>query len=159
VTALHRRAALLWLCVGLLCVSVAACRAPGEPPTNPGLGEYRDIIRRESDSTHTALASARLVIRTAATAGLPDTYARVTLRSLHGDLENVAIDLKQITPPPAAATAQHRLLVIAERDGALVARLQHHWADAALRQQVLGHVTRDADEIDRKLGDQLLEKG
>jgi hypothetical protein len=145
----------LWLCVSLLCGAAAACRAPGEPPTHPGVGEYRDIIRREADSTQTALASATLVIHDANAAGLPETYARVTLRSLDGDLRNVVIDLKQITPPPAAAAAQYRLEAIAQHDGALISRLEHHWSNRRLRSLVLDRVARDADEIDTKLSNQL----
>ena len=120
------------------------------------MGEYRDIIRRESDSTHTALATAKLLIHTAATAGLPGTYARVTLRSLERRPRERRRRSRQITPPAAAATAQRRLLVIAERDGTLVSRLQHDWTDRALRRRVLDQVSRDADEIDGTLGDQLL---
>jgi hypothetical protein len=149
----HR--ASLWLCVGLLCGSAVACRAPGEPPTHPGVGEYRDIIRREAGSTQTALASAKLVIDDANAAGLPETYARVTLRSLDGDLRNVVIDLRQITPPPTAAAAQHRLAAIAQHNGALIARLEHHWTDRPLRRLVLDRVARDADEVGTKLSNQL----
>jgi hypothetical protein len=149
----HR--ASLWLCVSLLCGSGVACRAPGEPPTHPGVGEYRDIIRREAGSTRTALASATLVIDDANAAGLPGTYARVSLRSLDGDLRNVVIDLRQITPPPAAAAAQDRLAAIAQRDGVLIGRLEHDWTDRPLRRLVLGRVAHDADEIDSKLSKQL----
>ena len=110
------------VCVGI-CLLATACRAPGEPPTHPDLGVYRDIIRRESDSTHTALATARLLVTTARTQGLPETYARVTLRGAVGDLDHVVTDLHEITPPPAELRPQRRLAAIAVGDAALLARL------------------------------------
>ena len=146
-------------CVVLLCVTVcsfaAACRAPGEPPAHPGVGAYRDIIRREADSVHTALATTRLLVLTAQTRGLPATYARVTLRQVVGDLEHVVIDLGKITPPRAEVAPQARLAAIADRDATLLARLQHAWSDRALRTLVLHVVVRHADELDGKLDQEL----
>jgi hypothetical protein len=138
--------------VGLL---AAACRAPGEPPRHPDVGVYRDIIRREADSTHTALATVKLLVTTARTQGLPSTYARVTLRSVVGDLDHVVIDLREITPPHAAIRPQHRLATIAAHDAQLVAQLEHHWSDRALRARVLQQVDRQAAELDTKLVDEL----
>jgi hypothetical protein len=144
------------LLVGVgLCLLVTACRAPGEPPAHPDVGVYRDIIRREADSTHTALATARVVIATAQTQGLPGTYARVTLRTAVGDLDHVSTDLGEIDPPPASIRPQARLRSIARQDATLIGRLQHHWSDHALRARTLRQVTRDADELDGSLDDQL----
>jgi hypothetical protein len=142
------------LCVGI-CLLATACRAPGEPPAHPDVGVYRDIIRRESDSTHTALATARLLVTTARTQGLPGTYARVSLRSIVGDLEHVVTDLREITPPPAEKRPQRRLATIAAGDGALLARLEHHWNDRALRARALQQVSRHADELDNRLDREL----
>jgi hypothetical protein len=142
----------LALAVGLL---AAACRAPGEPPRHPDVGVYRDIIRREADSTHTALATAKLLIATAQTQGIPGTYARVTLRSVVGDLGHVVIDLQEITPPHASIAPQHRLATIATHDAQLLAQLEHHWNDRALRARVRQQVDRDAAELDNSLDDEL----
>ncbi|HEV7564977.1 MAG TPA: hypothetical protein VGO31_03340 [Microbacteriaceae bacterium] len=138
-----------------LCFLTTACRAPGEPPTHPGTGVYRDLIRRETDSAHTALATTKLLIRTAQTQGLPQTYARVTLRSISGDLRNVVVDLNQIHPPTAAIKPQGRLSTIAAQDAVLVTLLQRHWDDRALQTAVLRQVGRHADEIANILSAQL----
>jgi hypothetical protein len=138
-----------------VCLLAAACRAPGQPPRHPDVGVYRDIIRRESDSTHTALATAKLLVATAQTQGLPGTYARVTLRSVVGDLGHVVVDLREITPPPAAIRPQRRLATIAAGDARLLEQLQHRWSDRALRARVLRQVGRDADELDNTLDDEL----
>ena len=144
-------------CIGI-CLLATACRAPGEPPAHPDVGVYRDIIRRESDSTHTALATARLLVTTARTQGLPGTYARVSLRSVVGDLDHVVTDLHEITPPPAEMRPQRRLAAIAAGDAALLARLEHHWDDRALRARVLQQVGRHADELDNTLDSELQGK-
>jgi hypothetical protein len=144
----------LLVCVGL-CLLATACRAPGEPPAHPDVGVYRDIIRREADSTHTALATAHLLIVTSQRQGLPDTYARVTLRTAVGDLQHVVTDLGEIAPPPASIRPQARLRTIARQDAALLARLQHHWGDHALRARTLRQVVRHADELDGSLDDRL----
>jgi hypothetical protein len=144
----------LLLCVAV-CSLAAACRAPGEPPAHPGIGAYRDIIRREADSTHTALATTKLLVLTAQTQGVPATYARVTLRDVVGDLNHVVIDLEQITPPRAEIAPQSRLATIAVRDATLVARLQHAWSDRSLRILVLHVVARHADELDHTLDAEL----
>jgi hypothetical protein len=149
-----RTARLLAVAVAI-CLLAAACRAPGEPPRHPDVGVYRDIIRREADSTHTALATAKLLIATTQTQGLPSTYARVTLRSVVGDLHHVVIDLHEITPPPPAIRPQHRLATIATLDAQLLAQLEQHWSDSALRAHVLRQVGRHADELDTTLDDEL----
>lgn len=146
-----RRARTLSLLLGLIVLVATACRAPGQPPRHPDVGVYRDVIRREADSTHTALATARILITTADTQGLPGTYARVTLRSMATDLRHVVVDLNEIRPPAGARLPQKRLTTIASQDAILLKQLQHHWDDHALRQQTLRQVTRHANEIERKL--------
>jgi hypothetical protein len=141
--------------LGLVALLGAGCRAPGEPPAHPGAGVYRDIIRRETDSAHTALATARILIATAEKRGLPATYARVTLRSVVGDLRHVVIDLRQISAPARARAPQRRLTAIAGGDATLLARLQHDWGDLALQKRALRRVTRHADEIDHTLATRL----
>jgi hypothetical protein len=138
-----------------VCLCTAACRAPGEPPRHPTTGAYRDIIRREADSTHTALATARLLIATAQTQGVPGTYARVTLRSVVGDLDHVVVDLREITPPDAAIGPQHRLAAIAADDAELLGQVEHHWNDHALRASASQQVDRHADELDTTLENEL----
>jgi len=152
----HRpRMGALGVLLGLVALLGSACRAPGEPPSHPGVGVYRDIIRRESDSTHTALATARLLIATSEAQGLPATYARVTLRNVVGDLQHVVVDLNQITPPAQARGAQTRLNAIARGDAILLAQLEHRWGDHRLQRQALGQVARHAEEIDRTLDPRL----
>jgi hypothetical protein len=141
--------------LGLVVVLGVACRAPGEPPAHPSVGVYRDVIRRETDSTHTALATARILISAAEKHGLPATYARVTLRSVVGDLQHVVVDLDQIRAPARAKAPQSRLMAIAHGDAILLAHLQHHWGDRVLQRQVLHQVTQHADEIDHKLASRL----
>jgi hypothetical protein len=145
----------LGVLLALVALLGAACRAPGEPPRHPDAGVYRDIIRREADSTHTALATAGILISTSAKHGLPATYARVTLRSLVGDLQHVVVDLNQIRPPSQARAPQMRLNAIARGDATLLAQLQHHWSDRRLRRQVLRQVDSHAEEIDRTLAGRL----
>jgi hypothetical protein len=154
VTARRIGARALVLCLGL-CLLATACRAPGEPPSHPDKGVYRDIIRREADSTRTALATVSLLIGTARRDGLPATYARVTLRSMVGDLQHVVTDLGEIDPPRTAARPQRRLRAIAAQDAVLFARLQQHWSDRALQGQVLRQATRQGHELDTSLEDQL----
>jgi hypothetical protein len=141
--------------LGLVVLLGVACRAPGEPPTHPDVGVYRDIIRRETDSTHTALATARVLISAAEKQGMPATYARVTLRSVIGDLQNVVVDLDQIRAPARAEVPQRRLRAIAHVDAILLTHLQHHWGDLVLQRRVLHQVTQHADEIDHKLAPRL----
>lgn len=141
--------------LGIVALLGAACRAPGEPPTHPGTGVYRDIIRREADSTHTALATARILIATSEAHGLPATYARVTLRNVVGDLQHVVVDLNQISPPAQARAAQERLNAIARGDAILLAHLERSWGDRRLQRRALGQVARHADEIDANLDPRL----
>lgn len=150
-----RRTRALSATLGLVALLGTACRAPGEPPHHPDVGVYRDIIRREADSTHTALTTARILISTSDTQGLPATYARVSLRSVVGDLQHVVVDLDQIHPPSRASKAQARMNAIAIGDAILLAQLQHHWGDRRLRQRALRQVTRHADEIVRSLDSRL----
>lgn len=149
------RAARMLAVAVAVCLLAAACRAPGEPPSHPDVGVYRDIIRRETDSTHTALATAKLLITTAQAQGIPSTYARVTLRSVVGDLDHVVVDLHEITPPQPAIRPQQRLATIAAHDAQLLAQLQHHWSDSILRTHVLQQVGRHADELDTTLDEEL----
>lgn len=145
----------LWVTLGLVALLGAACRAPGEPPTHPDVGVYRDIIRREADSTHTALATARILISAREAQGLPATYARVTLRSIVSDLQHVVVDLSQINPPVRARKPQARLNAIARDDAMLLTRLQRRWSDRALQIRVLQRVTQDAAEIAQTLANRL----
>jgi hypothetical protein len=138
-----------------VCLPAASCRAPGTPPRHPTVGVYRDIIRREADSTHTALATARLLITTARIKGLPDTYVRVTLRGIVGDLQNVATDLHEITPPPRAGRPQQRLAQIAAGDARLLAQVEQRWSEADVRARSVQQVSRDIAELDTTLSKEL----
>ncbi|MDX6596479.1 MAG: hypothetical protein QOE87_366 [Gaiellales bacterium] len=140
--------------VAIVLVAVA-CRTPGQPPTRPTQGEYRDIIRRELDSAGSALASGELVLRYVEARRLPDTYAAVTLRQAANDLRKVAQDLGEIQSPQRATRAQARLRAICRRDGRSLTIIHTHLDDLRQRRRVRIAITRDARVLVEQLGKQL----
>jgi hypothetical protein len=133
----------------------AACRAPGEPPQRPAQGEYQDVIRRELESTRSALATSQLLLRYLNADRVPGTYAAVLLRQVANDLRKVAQDLGQIQPPARAARAHARLLALSKRDGHLLANLHRHLGDQKRRRLVRATVGKDADLVEKQLTAQL----
>ena len=138
----------------LLALVACACRAPGEPPHRPAPGEYRDLIRRELDSVHSALVTVRITLDFYAHDRLPTTYAKVVVRQARRDLEDAVVDLRQVIPPVGARKGQARLLVIARRDWVLFDDLGDHWT-ASGRARVLGIAAIDANTVSGTLSNAL----
>jgi hypothetical protein len=139
----------------LVAFTTAACRAPGNPPQRPAQGEYQDIVRRELDSAGSALATSELVLRYVQADRVPRTYAQVVLRQAANDLRKVAQDLRQMHPPPRAASAQARLLLICGRDGTALRSLRAHLSDSSRRLRIRSQIAKDADLLDTDLSTQL----
>lgn len=114
----------------VLALAATACRAPGRPPGHPDDATYRDLIRREVSTAGSALGSAELVLAQARAGKITVTYAEVGLRQSADDLDGVATDLTEVTPPSARAAAQRRLDSIATHDGALLRSIADRWPDA-----------------------------
>jgi hypothetical protein len=112
----------------VLALTATACRAPGEPPLHPNDATYRDLIRREVSTTSSALGSAELLLAQARAGQLTITYAQVGLRQSADDLDGVATDLAEVTPPAGRAVAQQRLSAIVANDRVLLRTIADHWA-------------------------------
>jgi hypothetical protein len=112
----------------VLALTATACRAPGEPPLHPNDATYRDLIRRELSTTSSALGSAELLLAQARTGQLTITYAQVGLRQSADDLDGVATDLAEVTPPAGRAVAQQRLGTIVAKDRLLLRTIADHWS-------------------------------
>jgi hypothetical protein len=133
----------------------AGCRAPGEPPSHPGQGEYQDLIRREVDAAGSALSTCVLVLRYEDQDRVPAPYSRVVLRQAANDLRKVSQDLSQITPPPRAARAQAALLAITRRDRSRLDHLAGDPNNASRRHAVRAALSADTATIDNHLTSQL----
>jgi hypothetical protein len=114
----------------VLALTATACRAPGEPPLHPNDATYRDLIRREVSTTSSALGSAEVLLAQARAGQLTITYAQVGLRQSADDLDGVATDLAEVTPPAGRAVAQQRLGAIVANDRVLLRTIADHWAGA-----------------------------
>jgi hypothetical protein len=109
-------------------LAATACRAPGEPPLHPDNATYRDLIRREVATASSALGSGELLLAQARAGKITMTYAEVGLRQTADDLDGVATDLAQVTPPAGRATAQRHLRAIVANDRVLLRAIADHWA-------------------------------
>jgi hypothetical protein len=142
--------------VVVLALLASACRAPGEPPTHPGRGEYQDLIRRELASLQTAQSSTRLLLRYAARGDIPGNYGIVVLRQNATDLSGIVTDLREVQPPGHFAPAHHRLLRLAQRDATLVDRLTHAWNNDPLKLHARKTLGDDADTVTQTLEPELV---
>ena len=113
-----------------LALAVTACRAPGQPPHHPDDATYRDLIRREVATAGSALGSAELLLAQARAGKITMNYAEVGLRQTADDLDGVATDLAQVTPPAGRLAAQQRLGAIVANDRVLLRAIADHWAGA-----------------------------
>lgn len=111
-----------------LALAATACRAPGEPPLRPTDPTYRDLIRRELSTASSALGSAELLLAQARAGKITITYAEVGLRQSADDLDGVATDLAQVTPPVGRVAAQQHLRTIVAKDRVLLRTIADHWA-------------------------------
>jgi hypothetical protein len=111
-----------------LALAATACRAPGEPPIHPNGATYSDLIRREVATASSALGSAELLLAQARAGKITMTYAEVGLRQTADDLDGVATDLAQVTPPVGRVAAQGRLRAIVANDRVLLRTIADHWA-------------------------------
>jgi hypothetical protein len=137
--------ALLVLGLLVLAIAAAGCRAPGEPPSHPDRGAYRDLMRREVGAAESALASGELTLRYLDERRLPRAYARVMLRQAANDLRKVGQDLGEVTPPAAVARAHARMATLTRRDQQLLERLDS--SNRADRQTVRTALARDAGTL------------
>jgi hypothetical protein len=142
--------------VAIAVVLVASgCRAPGEPPSHPAQGEYRDLIRREVDAAGSALSTCVLVLRYVDQDRVPAQYSRVVLRQAANDLRKVAQDLSQITPPPRAARAHVSFLAITRRDRHRLDHLAGEPNNTSARHAVRAALSADAATLHNHLTQQL----
>ena len=134
-----------------LALAATACRAPGQPPRHPDDATYRDLIRREVATAGSALGSAELVLAQARAGKITVTYAEVGLRQSAADLDGVATDLAEVTPPAGRAAAQRRLDAIASHDGALLRSIADRWPGAKAVTRAQARAAAD----DRRVGGSL----
>jgi hypothetical protein len=136
-----------------LALAAPACRNPGNPPRHPGTGEYQDLMRREVSSAESALATAGLVLRELDRDSLTKTYAGVALRQAASGLEEVGLDLGDVTPPADLARPHRRLTALVEHDRTLIEGAADE--PAARRARLARRLLGDADEVGKQLADQL----
>jgi hypothetical protein len=136
------------LAIIALCSAVAtSCTAPGEPPANPDIAAYKDLIRRELSTTTSALATMQLTLNYADRNRITQTYATTITHQSQADLTRVATDLDQITPPPKYRAAHHQLRSLASRVADQLATLSDHW-DETTRTQELHALNGESKTID-----------
>jgi hypothetical protein len=136
------------LAIIALCSAVAtSCTAPGEPPANPDIAAYKDLIRRELSTTTSALATMQLTLNYADRNRITQTYATTITHQSQADLTRVATDLDQITPPPKYRAAHHQLRSLASRVADQLATLSDHW-DETTRAQELHALNGESKTID-----------
>jgi hypothetical protein len=138
------RVGLALLCAALV-VTAVGCRAPGEPPSHPDQGAYRDLIRRELGAAQSALGTSVLTLRYLDDGRVPRAYGRVMLRQAANDLRKVAQDLGEVTPPAGVAATQTRMLRLTLRDQRLLERLDA--GSPAGRRAARGALSTDADTL------------
>ena len=139
----------------ILALAATACRAPGEPPLHPNDATYRDLIRREVSTTSSALGSAELLLAQARAGQLTITYAQVGLRQSADDLDGVAIDLAEVTPPTGRAVAQQRLRAIVARDRVLLRTIADRRAGTHALARAQAHAAADQQRVNGPLSKML----
>jgi hypothetical protein len=132
-----------WL---LLASLSTGCSAPGEPPPQPGVAAYHDVIRRELSTARSALATMQLTLADANHDRITQTYATTITHQAQADLTRVATDLNQITPPSRYTHANHLLRTIAHRAAHQLAALITHW-DTSSRTQELRQLNHQSTAI------------
>jgi hypothetical protein len=130
-----------------LALAATACRAPGEPPSHPSDATYRDLIRREVATAGSALGSAELLLAQARAGKITMTYAEVGLRQTADDLDGVATDLAQVTPPVGRVIAQQRLRAIVANDRVLLRAIADHWAGTQALARAQARAATDQERI------------
>jgi hypothetical protein len=138
-----------------LALAATACRAPGEPPLHPDNATYSDLIRREVSTASSALGSAELLLSQARSGKITMTYAEVGLRQSADDLDGVATDLAQVTPPAGRVAAQQRLRAIVANDRVLLRTIADHWAGAQALARAQAHAATDQKRISGPLSNTL----
>lgn len=136
-------------------VAATACRAPGEPPRHPDDATYRDLIRREVATAGSALGSAELLLAQARAGKITTTYAEVGLRQTADDLDGVATDLAQVTPPVGRVAAQQRLRAIVANDRVLLRAIADHWAGAQALVRAQARAATDQERLSGPLSNAL----
>ena len=139
----------------ILALAATACRAPGEPPLHPNDATYRDLIRREVSTTGSALGSAELLLAQARAGQLTITYAQVGLRQSADDLDGVATDLAEVTPPAGRVVAQQRLGAIVANDRVLLRAIADHWAGTRALALAQGRAAADQRRVSGPLSKML----
>jgi hypothetical protein len=140
------RAAVLAI-IALSSAVATSCTAPGEPPANPNIAAYKDLIRRELSTTTSSLATMQLALSYANHNRITQTYATTITHQSQADLTRVATDLDQITPPPKYRAAHHHLRSLASRVAHQLAILTDHW-DQTTRTQELHALNAESKTID-----------
>ena len=130
-----------------LALAATACRAPGEPPLHPNDATYSDLIRREVSTASSALGSAELLLAQARAGKITMTYAEVGLRQSADDLDGVATDLTQVTPPAERAAAQTRLRAVVANDRILLRTIADHWASTQTLARAQARATADQQRV------------
>jgi ElaB/YqjD/DUF883 family membrane-anchored ribosome-binding protein len=135
----------------LLALAASGCRAPGEPPSHPGQGEYQDLIRREIDAAGSALATCVIVLRYMDQGDVPRAYGKVVIRQAANDLRKVAQDLDEITPPARARRAQRAFREITVRAQQRLDDLGRQLGDAAARRRARAAFSSASNTLDQRL--------
>jgi hypothetical protein len=138
-----------------LALAATGCRAPGEPPLHPNDATYSDLIRREVSTASSALGSAELLLAQARAGKITMTYAEVGLRQTADDLDGVATDLAQVTPPVGRVAAQQRLRAIVANDRVLLRAIADHWAGAQALARAQARAATDQERIGGPLSNTL----
>jgi hypothetical protein len=83
------------------------------------------------------------------------TYAEVGLRQTADDLDGVATDLAQVTPPVGRVAAQQRLRAIVANDRVLLRAIADHWAGAQALARAQARAATDQERIGGPLSNTL----
>jgi hypothetical protein len=83
------------------------------------------------------------------------TYAEVGLRQTADDLDGVATDLAQVTPPIGRVVAQQRLRAIVANDRVLLRTIADHWASPQALARAQGRAATDQERINGPLSNTL----
>jgi hypothetical protein len=141
------RAAVLAI-IALSSAVATSCTAPGEPPANPNIAAYKDLIRRELSTTTSSLATMQLALSYANHNRITQTYATTITHQSQADLTRVATDLAQITPPSKYQAAHHHLHALATHAAHQLATLSSHW-NQTTRTQELHALATESKTIDQ----------
>lgn len=140
-----------WVLVVTLIATIAvACNAPGEPPSHPSKADYHDLIRRETDKSQSAIATAQVVVGQLRRQWITKNYSTVTARQSDADLAAVITDLRQITAPtPQLRRNQSHVQHVLVNAAATVTSLPPNWNNQPRLRRISHQLAITAKQVTR----------